>query len=322
MIAAVVVIVVVLLVILAAVLFLSPGRGPLIPGRGPDGGERPSAQPKECADVQFLSVPGTWESREGDDPYAPTANPHSLLLGVTGPLGAEFAGRMSAGPGGGPAGPRLDVRTVAYPAQFKNPQPGNADSMTYDESRRKGTEALSETMAATNRHCPLTRFVLVGFSQGAVIVGDVAAAIGTGGGPVTEDLVLGAVAIADGRRQPGVGRFEGTPIAGVGAEVVLQPFAGLTAGMGATMTGPRAGGFGALNERVVQICAPGDLICDAPANVGELAGRLGEIIQGNDIHARYATNPAVFPGSTTLVWVVNWARGLVDGAPATPRTDG
>ena len=35
--------------------------------------------------------------------------------------------------------------------------------------------------------------------------------------------------------------------------------------LGLTMTGPRPGGFGTLNDRTNEICAPGDLICAAPA---------------------------------------------------------
>ena len=60
-----------------------------------------------------------------------------------------------------------------------------------------------------NNRCPLTSYVLVGFSQGAVIAGDIASDIGNGRGPVDEDLVLGVTLIADGRRQDGVGQDVG-----------------------------------------------------------------------------------------------------------------
>ncbi|EUA24849.1 cutinase family protein [Mycobacterium xenopi 3993] len=36
-----------------------------------------------------------------------------------------------------------------------------------------------------NDKCPLTSYVLVGFSQGAVIAGDIASDIGNGRGPST-----------------------------------------------------------------------------------------------------------------------------------------
>ena len=49
----------------------------------------------------------------------------------------------------------------------------------------------------------------------------------------------------------------------VGAEITLHEVPVL-AGLGLTMTGARPGGFGALDARVNEICAAGDLICAAP----------------------------------------------------------
>ena len=67
-----------------------------------------------------------------------------------------------------------------------------------------------------NTKCPLTSYVIVGFSQGAVIAGDIASDIGNGRGPVDEDLVLGVTLIADGRRQTGVGQDIGPNAARAG----------------------------------------------------------------------------------------------------------
>ena len=76
-------------------------------------------------------------------------------------------------------------------------------------------------MTEMNNRCPLTSYVLVGFSQGAVIAGDIASDIGNGRGPVDEDLVLGVTLIADGRRQDGVGQDVGPNPPGQGAEITL-----------------------------------------------------------------------------------------------------
>src|SRR5699024_6894314 len=111
--------------------------------------------------------------------------------------------------------------------------------------------------------CPLTSYVLVGFSQGAVIAGDVASDIGNDRGPVDEDLVLGVTVIADGRRQTGVGQDVPPTPPGQGAEITLHDLPILSS-LGLTMTGPRPGGFGALDGRVNEICGAGDLICAAP----------------------------------------------------------
>ena len=81
--------------------------------------------------------------------------------------------------------------------------------MSYNDSRAEGTRAAVKAMTDMNNRCPLTSYVLVGFSQGAVIAGDIASDIGNGRGPVDEDLVLGVTLIADGRRQDGVGQDVG-----------------------------------------------------------------------------------------------------------------
>ena len=77
-------------------------------------------------------------------------------------------------------------------------------------------------MTDMNNRCPLTSYVLVGFSQGAVIAGDIASDIGNGRGPVDADLVLGVTLIADGRRQTGVGKDIGPNPPGQGAEITLH----------------------------------------------------------------------------------------------------
>ena len=68
--------------------------------------------------------------------------------------------------------------------------------------------------------------------------------------------MLGVTLIADGRRQDGVGQDIGPNPPGQGAEITLHEVPMLSA-LGLTMTGPRPGGFGALNDRTNQICGTG-----------------------------------------------------------------
>ena len=98
----------------------------------------------------------------------------------------------------------MQTYTVPYTAQFHNPLSGDTQ-MSYNDSRAEGTRATVQAMTDMNNKCPLTSYVLMGFSQGAVIAGDIASDIGNGRGPVDDDLVLGVTLIADGRRQQGVG---------------------------------------------------------------------------------------------------------------------
>jgi len=296
------------LLLLAVVLvlwYLLAGRldvpGPT-PPQGPDDTQ---SQPASCPDVQVVSVPGTWESAIGDDPYNPTANPMSLMLNVTRPLQERFDPQ------------RADVYTVPYVAQFSNPIAIPPDGQqSYNNSRGAGTAATTDFLSQRFAECPLTSYVLTGFSQGAVIVGDVAAQIGAGNGPVPADRVLGVALIADGRRDGVSGTDIGAPVAGVGAELSL---AGLRL-PGITMTGERPGGFGALDDRTVQICAPTDSICDAPANAfnpsnwATAAPRILEYVN-NPIHAQYNWYVVDENGTTAPQWITSWATDLIESAP-------
>lgn len=275
--------------------------GPDGPGPGP--GESQQSQPADCPDVEMIAVPGTWESSPTDDPFNPTFLPNALLRTVTDPLSEQYPGE------------RLRVFTVPYIAQFRNPQ--QPDQVTYDQSRAEGTERARAQLVATHERCPYTSFVLLGFSQGAVIAGDLTNEIGTGDGPVPAELVSGSVLIADGRRLPGEGQSPGlSPGNGQGMEISLQPVTGFTQLIaGATMTGPRPGGFGALDDRTAQICDSRDLICNAPLNVVDGAARFQEFVANNAVHAMYATNPDVIQGTTVPEWTIGHVRGLVDATP-------
>ena len=264
-------------------------------------------QPADCPDVSLLSVPGTWESAADDDPYNPQANPNSLLTKVTAPL-AEA---------NDPA--RVEVYTIPYTAQFRNPQ--LPQDVSYNDSRAEGTDKLREKISSTHEHCPLTKYALVGFSQGAVIAGDVTSEIGNGGGVVPADLVLGTVLIADGRRDQGAMGPGLQPQNGQGMEISLQGASGLTELIAdATMTGPRPGGFGALTEQTASLCAGPDLICNAPLDVAGGATRLTEFLNNNAVHAEYDTNPSVVEGTTATEWTRQHLQSLIDSAEEVPHS--
>jgi hypothetical protein len=272
---------------------------------------RPAFQDASCPDIQLLVLPGTWESWPTDDPLNPTQFPASLLKRVADPIRAEFGTD------------RVQVYTLPYTAQFHNPFSADGQ-MSYNDSRAEGTRTAIRAITELNARCPLTSFVLVGFSQGAVIAGDIASDIGNGRGPIDADLVRGVTLIADGRRQSGVGQEIGPNPPGQGAEVTLHEVPTLSA-LGLTMTGPRPGGFGLLNERTNQICGKGDLICSAPSeafNIANLPATLGVLVNGaaGPVHALYGT-PQFWSldGQTATDWTLNWTRSVIDNAPHPPH---
>ncbi|OHV03793.1 cutinase family protein [Mycobacterium talmoniae] len=271
---------------------------------------RPEFQDASCPDVQLISIPGTWESSRTNNPLDPVEFPNALLLNVTRPIVEQF--NQS----------RLATYTVPYTAQFHNPFAAD-NQMSYNDSRKEGTRATIDAMTAMNDKCPLTSYVLIGFSQGAVIGGDIASDIGNGRGPVDEDLVLGVTLIADGRRQEGVGQDIGPNPPGQGAEITLHDLPILSS-LGLAMTGPRPGGFGDLNDRTNEICGAGDLICAAPPEAFSIANlpRTLDILAGGagqPVHALYATTQFwSLNGQPATQWTLDWAHGLIDNAP-TPK---
>jgi Cutinase len=268
---------------------------------------RPASQDSSCPDVQLIAVPGTWESSLQDDPLNPVQFPKALLLNVTRPISEQFNSS------------RVETYTVPYTAQFHNPLSGD-QQISYDNSRAEGTRATVKAMTDMNNKCPLTSYALVGFSQGAVIAGDLASDIGNGRGPVDDDLLLGATLIADGRRQQGIGQDVGPNPPGEGAEITLHEIPVLS-GLGLTMTGARPGGFGELNGKINEICGPGDLICAAPPEAFSL-GNLPRTLDilgggaGQPVHALYATTQFWnLDGQPATEWALNWAHNAIENAP-------
>ena len=165
---------------------------------------RPEFQDASCPDVQMIVDPRHLGVVAATRPAQPDAVPARVA-----------AQRHQPDPRGSSAPTGSQIYTVPYTAQFHNPLSAD-DQMSYNDSRAEGTRAAVKAMTDMNNRCPLTSYVLVGFSQGAVIAGDIASDIGNGRGPVDEDLVLGVTLIADGRRQTGVGQDIGPNPAGPG----------------------------------------------------------------------------------------------------------
>jgi hypothetical protein len=99
----------------------------------------PAAElPAGCAEIEAIAVRATTEPQGGGI--------------VAGPLAEALQDE-----------PGRTVRThdLVYPATF-----------AYLRSKREGVDALRARLAQTAAACPATRFVLIGYSQGADVIGD------------------------------------------------------------------------------------------------------------------------------------------------------
>ncbi|RDB46311.1 cutinase family protein [Tsukamurella tyrosinosolvens] len=297
-----VIIAAIIALIVVGTLLWSMWRKPEITPPGPPTGP----QAADCPDVQLISFPGTWESSATDSTDAPKFNPRSLMLQVTNPLDKRYTDA------------RADIWTVNYAAQFHNPVAVPPDGqMTYQASRQQGTDRAIAKITAVKDKCPRTGFVLVGFSQGATIAGNIAAQIGAGKGPIAAERLLGVGLISDSRRVQGQGKAIGPDPAGEGVEVT---FAGFSFS-GVDLQGKRDGGFGSVNDRVVTICGSNDPICNQPkGGLLGLATGLPQVISTitQNSHAAYGTTANwSLEGKTATQWLTGWATGVIDRAPKT-----
>lgn len=218
-----------------------------------------------CADVLLLAVPGTNETNAGADP----AESRGLLAQVTDPLEGQYSAA------------RVRVYFVPYPASVRDP--------LYPTSVWRGVQRTSEVLARTSSRCPGTEFVLLGYSQGADVAGDVAARIGHHGGPVAPAAVA-FVALVGGPQ------YDSSAAATVGS---------VDGGVG--VLGGRPDGYGALRDRVVQVCAEGDWVCDPPQGGYSSLQQLREAMH----NGRHTSYPAlvVDGGGTTALEFLTAAAG-------------
>ncbi|TDC46675.1 cutinase family protein [Actinomadura sp. KC345] len=190
-----------------------------------------------CTPIKLIVVPGTWETTSNADPNTPVG----MLRGVTEPLEQRFGDRISS-------------YWVGYHATAFD------QGKTYADSKQTGIDAANKAMTDIARACPGTRFVGLGFSQGAHVNGDVAAAIGAGKGAVPAGSYIAGGSVAD-------------PARGTKGEVNLgDPMPG-TKGI----AGPRPQGFGSLSGKVANVCLKGDLYCALPEE-NKLSSTLGTVL--------------------------------------------
>lgn len=173
-----------------------------------------------CANTQVVAVPGTWETNSTNNPRTPVG----LLKSVTDSLDDRS----------------VSINYVPYTARM-------VDTSSMIDSWQNGFAEMNRAIAQLADQCQRSKFVLIGFSQGAGIAGDVATNIGQGTGPISADRVDRVALFADPLRTPG------TPMP-TGKD-------GYTSGGG--IIGVRSvPDFGALQGRVQSVCKPRDYICN------------------------------------------------------------
>ncbi len=207
----------------------------------------PTALAANCPAVEAIAVPGTTQTSPQADPDKPVGVLGSILE---------------------PLRKNSPVRLVTYYTPYPATIVGGTDGGGYRASKNAGIDATNARLKAVSTACPSTVFILTGYSQGADVAGDVAAAIGHNRGVIPANKLLGVALVADPSQAP----------AG-------QPTIGLTdPGMG--FAGVRSGGFGSLTQRngILSVCSPQDYYCNLPQGdlVMRMIGHLGSQLDAAD----------------------------------------
>jgi hypothetical protein len=158
----------------------------------------------------------------------------------------------------------IGFEQTPYVAQVGGPiaQVAHGDPLTLGESRAQGTASLEKRLKQINDDCASSKVAIIGYSQGALIAGDVLSKIGNKKGAFPAKDILAAGLLSDPARTPTTADPDaetGTsspPIQLPGAESFVGPNPG-----GQGVVGARPDGFGVLSDRVTSFCGTGDGVC-------------------------------------------------------------
>ncbi|WP_244303357.1 cutinase family protein [Leucobacter coleopterorum] len=146
------------------------------------------------------------------------------------------------------------------------------------EGGTRGVRVLIDTLNVQTEACPDQKFVLLGYSQGAMVIGDALAdaktrMIGETTGALTQEAAEHVLAVV----LYGDPRFEGQETFNVGS---FDPK------LGGIM--PRQlGSLGTYAERIRDFCVEGDLVCQASLAAGESREAVDS---AQEQHVAYYTN--------------------------------
>lgn len=189
------------------------------------------------------------------------------------------------------------------------------EAATYGESVTLGADDAAREMRTVARNCPDTRFILIGYSQGAHLIGDVAAEVGHGNvAGVGPDQVAAVVLFADPGRS---GVEKQRPLAPAklyapapkgqlarGGELVNGGGSGDVPGR-VGLAGERALSFAGLEGKVLSLCNAADMACstDPDSALRELA----DVAMREEV-----VGP---PNAATGMHVLEFSRLMDSGAP-------
>lgn len=220
-----------------------------------------AAESADCPAVFALGVQGTGQSSPGQS-----------VTDDTGFLSAVFTPLQASADA---AGVRVNREYIPYEASFGGFVAGSTNT-SYAQSVTGGVDRLKARISEISGQCKNTRFALVGYSQGAQVVSQVAQAIGAGSGALSADRVVAVALFGDPTRAANASTFVGTggarrpaPVPGTSGDALggLDEInSSAPTGSGIGVSTEKSVSYGKLAGRVATFCTSGDLSCDAPAD--------------------------------------------------------
>lgn len=237
----------------------------------------------QCNDVEIITVAGTGESNENDDP--------NFIYGLK--QGRNYTADIAL------SHDKVGAWQVPYSSTVGMVNSGGNNRgelhLPYGESRAQGVAVAEQHIVDVKSQCPGTKFVVTGFSQGASVAGDVAADLQAGRiqGAGADDL-FAAYLISDPNRsrvtdETVTTRSGAVAHKGVNGETVVDLDPGVKTGTEG-LAGPRSeGAFVGAGDKVMSFCHPQDVACSSDAD--GLLQRIGmkmDSFKQHDQHYEYA----------------------------------
>ncbi|MBY8858599.1 cutinase family protein [Nocardia sp. CA2R105] len=230
---------------------------------------------------------------------ADQTSPDAAATTDTGALGQFFTPLESA------AGHDIQHAYVPYGYSADGTTQQPFDQAVTTAAAQLGTQARE----VLNR-CPHTRIGVVGDRQGAAAVAAFAQRIGVGSGAIPADAVAAVALFANPGRPAGTPIFPGrpgqaTPDPAPGTSGSRTHTVTLTSqqinGAGIAQSSRSAPAYGALTGRVADLCVPGDLACDTPAQ-SPIAQTIQNITTQSNLHDPLSAVTTVAQALAGTVW--------------------
>jgi hypothetical protein len=240
----------------------------------------------KCAAVLFVGARGTGEAGPGSPTWVPTpSDPYGLGAPVEAlrkALLTDIAGRRT-------------VQTVSVNYNTNDVGTLLTDPVSYFADLQSGVDWTTSYLTQWALTCPKQQIVLVGYSQGAMVMHRVMHLLGT----KMMSRVTAAVLIADGDQVPGdnVTRYGSASLAAIGAGQ-YPLFSSISGSSPATFSTT-------VGSRVLSVCNAGDIVCDTNAGDLNAAGIATHLAYTWPISGA-ATQPLLDAAQAAFLKTVTW----------------